>query len=58
MFLGCFSKEKKKKCDQKNGSLCDKFRTLIPGSDKCFLEVGAHISLKVATMILLVIKKL
>ena len=49
MFLGCFLKKKKEKWHQKHRSFCYKFRTLIPGSDKYFLEVSVHVSLKVAT---------
>ena len=48
MFLGCFSKEKKDKCDQKNQSFSDKFRMIIPSSDIYFLEANGHVCLKVA----------
>ena len=49
IFLGCFSKAKTGKCDQKNRSFSDKSGMIMPGSDTYFLEVCAHLSLKIAT---------
>ena len=37
------------KCDQKNLNFSDGFGMIMPGSAAYFLEVGVHISLKVAT---------
>ena len=37
------------KCDQKAQSLCAKSGFLLSGPDTYFLEMSAHISLKVAT---------
>ena len=48
-FLGCFSKAKMEECDQKDWNISDKFAVIMPDSDKDFLEVSAHVSLKVAT---------
>ena len=48
-ILGCFSEEKTEECDQRNQSLSDKFRRLMPDSDTYFLVVSARVSLKVAT---------
>ena len=36
-------------CDQKDWNISDKFAMIMPDSDTDFLEVGAHVSLKVAT---------
>ena len=48
-FLGCFSKAKTEKCDQKVWNVFNQFTIIIPCSAAYFLEVGAHDSLKVAT---------
>ena len=48
-FLGYFSKAKTGKCTQKSPSFSNEFRILMADSDKYFLEVRAHVSLKVAT---------
>ena len=37
--------------DQKAGNVFDYLRIVIPFSATCFLEVGAHHSLKVATKV-------
>ena len=36
-------------CDQKVGNVFDPFGIYIPCSATCFLEVGARVSLRVAT---------
>ena len=48
-FLGCFCKAKTEERDQKIWSFSDKFEIIMPGSDTYFLEVSAHVSLKIAT---------
>ena len=48
-FLGYFFKAKTEECNQNNWSFFDKFRMFMVGSDTYFLEVSAHVSLKVAT---------
>ena len=48
-FLGCFSKAKTEECDQNIWSLSDKFGNIMTGSDTYFMEVSAHVSLRVAT---------
>ena len=48
-FLGYFSKVKTEECDEKNLGFSDKFGRSIPCSARYFLEVSAHVSLKVAT---------
>ena len=48
-FLGCFSKEKTEECDQKVWNVFDQFGITAPCSASSFLEVGARVSLKVAT---------
>ena len=42
-------KLKIEECDRKNWSFSDKFGMLMPRSKTLFLEVSAHVSLKVAT---------
>ena len=44
-----FSNVKTEDCDQKFWNIFDQFAITIPCSDTCFLEVGARLSLKVAT---------
>ena len=39
------------KCDQKDWNVSDKFGIIIPCSATYFMEVGARVSLKVATKI-------
>ena len=48
-FWGCFSKAKTEKCDQNDWYVLDQFGITIPCSTTYFLEVGARLSLKVAT---------
>ena len=48
-FLGCFSKAKTKECDQKLWNVFNQFGIIIPCSATDFVEVGASVSLKVAT---------
>ena len=48
-FLGCSSKAKTEECDQKNLDVFNQFRIAIPCSATYFLEVRAHVPLKVAT---------
>ena len=48
-ILGCFSKAKTEECDQKVGNILDQFGINISCSAKYFLEVSAHVFLKVAT---------
>ena len=50
-FLGCFSKVKTEECDLKFWIIFNQFGITIPCSDTYFLEVGARISLKVATKV-------
>ena len=47
-FLGCFSKGKTEECDQKVPNVFDQFDITISCSAIYSLEVGAHVSLKVA----------
>ena len=44
-----FSKAKSEECDQKVWDVFNQFGITIPSSATYFLEVGTHISLKVAT---------
>ena len=44
-----FFKAKTEQCDQKIRSFSDKYRMLLPGLAIYFLEVSAHVSLKVTT---------
>ena len=46
-FQVVFLKKKRRSATKK--SFLDKFEMLIPGSDTYFLEVSAHVSLKVAS---------
>ena len=48
-FSGCFSKAKTEECDLKSWNFSNKHGMIMPGSDTYFLEVCAHVSLKVAT---------
>ena len=48
-FSGCFSKVKTVKSNQKVWDVFDQFGITIPCSSTYFLEVGARVSLKVAT---------
>ena len=48
-FLDCFSKAKTEECDQRTLFFSDKLAMLMPCSNTYFLEVSAHVSLKVAT---------
>ena len=48
-FFGTFSKAKKVECDQEVEHFFDQFDITIRFSATYFLEVGAHVSLKVAT---------
>ena len=48
-FLGCFSKAKAEECHQKVCNVFDQFGITIPCSAAYFLEIGARVSLKVAT---------
>ena len=50
-FLGNFSKAKTEECDKNDRSACHRFGINIPCSAASFLEVGAGISLKVATKV-------
>ena len=43
-FLGYFSEVKRKECDQKDWSVCNRFFIIIPFSTTFFLEVGARVS--------------
>ena len=45
----CFSKAKTEEWDQKSRRFSDKYGMVMPGLDTYFLEVNAHVSLKVAT---------
>ena len=47
-FSGYFSKPKTEECDQKNWRFSNKFGMLMLGSNTYFLEVSAHVSMKVA----------
>ena len=51
------SKSKTKECDQSNSCLCDSFRSSITCSIIYFLKVSASVPLKVATKVLLELKK-
>ena len=48
-FLGCFSSEKTEECKKNVEIFFDQFGIIIPCSCTYFLEVGACLSLKVAT---------
>ena len=48
-FSGCFSKAKTEECDQKVWNVFDQFGVGKPCSTTYFLEVGARVSLKLAT---------
>ena len=48
-FSGCFFKAKTEECDQKVWNDFDQFGISILCSGTFFLEVGAHVSYKVAT---------
>ena len=48
-FLGCFSEAKTEESDLKAGNVFDQFGITIPCSATYFLEVGARVSLKVAS---------
>ena len=56
-FLGWFSKAKTEECDQKVWNVFYQFGISIPCSATYFLEVGAHVSFKVATKGSLQVKK-
>ena len=43
------SKTKREEWDQKDQSFCDEIGMLVALSDMYFLEVSAHVALKVAT---------
>ena len=47
IYLGHLSKAKTEECDQTDQSFCDKIGMLL--ADAFFLEVSAHVALKVAT---------
>ena len=47
-FLAYFSKAKTEECDRKNLRDWNKFGMLMPGLDTYFLEMSAHVSLRVA----------
>ena len=49
IYLGHLSKAKTKECDQTDQSFCDKIGMLLALPDAFFLEVSAHVALKVAT---------
>ena len=55
--LGYFS-EAKMDCDQKDWRVFNRFGIIIPCSATYILEVGARVSLKVATEVFLEVKKL
>ena len=57
-FLGYFSEEKSEECSLKDWSVCNIFGIITSSSATYFLEVGARVSLKVATEVFLEIKKL
>ena len=48
-FLDYFSKAEKDECDPQDWSVSDKFGVITPCSTTYHLEVGAPVSLKVAT---------
>ena len=48
-FSDYFSEAETKYCYQKNGIFSNKFEMLMPGSNAHFVEVSAHVLLKVAT---------
>ena len=48
-MLSCFPKGKKEECDQRVWNVFDQFNITIPCPHTYFLEVGARLSLKVAT---------
>ena len=50
-FLACFSKEKRKKCDQKGWNDFGQFSVNIACSATYYVEVSAGLSLKVATKV-------
>ena len=50
-FLGYFSEARTEECNEKSKSVCNRFGIIIPCSATYFLEVGAHVSLKVATKV-------
>ena len=56
-FLCCFVKGKTEECDQKFESVFYQFSITIPCSATYFLEVGARVSLKVATKMSLKVQK-
>ena len=49
IYLGHLSKAKTEECDQTDQSFCDKIGMLLALPDAFFLEVSAHVALKVAT---------
>ena len=54
---GCSSKAKTEECDQKLWNVFDQFGVGKPCSNTGFLEVGARVSLKLATKGFLRVKK-
>ena len=56
-FLGCFSIVKTEECDLKVGNFFDQIGINIPCSATYFVEVGARVSLKIATKVYIRHKK-
>lgn len=44
------SKAKTKECNQKNQISSDKLGMILPSSITCFLEISAHVTLKLVTI--------